>query len=152
MGILLRHIFAKNKRAYTIISAILLGTAVIIGGCVFIASRSKVTVIADESYLDEFEVIDQEVHIYCIVSLRNRSGDDKTVRILGDFQEEVDMGLLKENHLEAFFVEDGSNTIIIKGNSTIRNIMIEFVGEYGGNAVMSSRLLPQMKVIEVEEK
>lgn len=142
----------KNRRVYTIISVVLIGIAVIIGGCLFISSRSKVTVIADESYLDEFEVIDQEVHIYCTVSLRNRSDDDKTVRLRGDFQEEVDIGLLKEKHLEAIFMEGGSNTITIQGNSTVKNIEVEFVGEYAGNAVMSSRLLPQMKVIEVEER
>lgn len=145
----MRRIVAKNKRAYIIISAILIVIAVIIGCCLAISFRSKVTVIEDESYLEKFEVIDQEVHIYCTVSLINKSGDDKAVRLLGDFQEEVKIGLLQEKHLEAYFMEEGSNTIIIKGNSTIKNVKVVFVGEYAGNAAMSSRMLPQMKVFEV---
>ena len=85
-----------------------------------------------------------------MISLRNNSSKTKKVKILGDFQKEVDIGLLKENNLEAYFVEEASSVIVIDGNSTLKYVKVEFVGEYAGNAIMSNRLLSQIKVIEID--
>lgn len=140
----------KRERVYVIISLLMIAVALIISCYLFISLRSKVVVLDDESFFDKYEVIDNEVHIYCIVSLKNNSSDSKKVKLLGDFQEEVNIGLLKEDTLEAYFVEDASSTIVIKGNSTIKYIKVEFVGEYAGNAIMSNRLLPKIEVIEID--
>ena len=47
-------------------------------------------------------------------------------------------------------MEEASNAIVIEGNSTLKYVKIEFVGEYAGNAIMSNRLLPQIRVIEMD--
>lgn len=140
----------KRGRVYVMISLLMIAVAVIVTCYLIIFIRSKVVVIDDESFFDEFEVIDNEVHIYCVVSLKNNSSESKKVKLLGNFQEEVDIGLLKEDNLEAYFMEDASSTIVIDGNSTIKYIKVEFVGEYAGKAIMRNRLLPQIKVIEID--
>lgn len=109
-----------------------------------------VEIVKDESFLSEFEVTDNEVHIYCVVSLRNNSSSSKAVKLAGNFEKEVENGLLKEDSLEAYFIEDNNNSVIIAGDSDIKYIKIEFVGEYAGNAALSNRTLPYIEVIEIE--
>lgn len=139
----------KRRSVYIIIIFIAVFTSIIIYRLIMIA-KDRVTVINKESFFDEYEIIDDEVHIYCMISLRNNSSKTKKVKILGDFQKEVDIGLLKENNLEAYFVEEASSVIVIDGNSTLKYVKVEFVGEYAGNAIMSNRLLSQIKVIEID--
>lgn len=139
----------KRRSVYIIIIFIAVIASIIIYRLIIIA-KDRVSVINKESFFDEYEIIDDEVHIYCMISLRNNSSKTKKVKILGDFQKEVDIGLLKENNLEAYFVEEASSVIVIDGNSTLKYVKVEFVGEYAGNAIMSNRLLPQIKVIEID--
>lgn len=139
----------KRRSVYIIIIFIAVIASIIIYRLIII-TKDRVTVMNKESFFDEYEIIDDEVHIYCMISLRNNSSKTKKVKILGDFQKEVDIGLLKENNLEAYFVEEASSVIVIDGNSTLKYVKVEFVGEYAGNAIMSNRLLPQIKVIEID--
>lgn len=139
----------KRRSVYIIIIFIAVIASIMIYRLIIIA-KDRVSVINKESFFDEYEIIDDEVHIYCMISLRNNSSKTKKVKILGDFQKEVDIGLLKENNLEAYFVEEASSVIVIDGNSTLKYVKVEFVGEYAGNAIMSNRLLPQIKVIEID--
>lgn len=134
----------RGNKHIMAVSLFIMVLILITGTLILSLAKNRVIVINDDSFLDGFEVIDNEVHIYCVVSLKNNSSDSKKVKILGDFQEEVAIGLLKENELEA------CNTIVIDGNSTLKYINIEFVGEYAGNAIMSSRRLPQISVVVVD--
>lgn len=108
----------------------------------------EVVIVEDESFLSDFEVIDNEVHIYCEISLKNNNSDSKEVKLIGNFQKEVDNGLLIEDNLEAYFIEEAADSIVVEGDSNIRNVKVEFVGEYGGNPAMSNRMLPCIEVIE----
>ncbi len=140
----------KRKSVYIIISFIIVILTVIISCYLKFFTKNEVIVIEEESFFDDFEIVNDEVHIYCIVSLRNYSINDKKIKISGNFQEEVNIGLLKESDLEAYFMEEASNAIVIEGNSTLKYVKVEFVGEYAGNAILSNRSLPQIKVIEID--
>lgn len=113
--------------------------------------KCAVMVIEDESFFSDFEVIDNEVHIYCVVSLKNDSSDIKKVKLAGNFQKEVEKGLLKETSLEACFIESAADCVVVEGNSTVKYLKVEFVGEYAGNSSMSNRMLPPIEVIEAED-
>lgn len=112
--------------------------------------KSEVVVLKDESFLSEFEVIKDEVHIYCEVSLKNNSSDTKKIKLTGDFQKEAENGLLKEDSLKAYFIEFGTDNVVIEGNSSIKHIKIDFAGEYAGNPHMRNRLLPDIEVVEIK--
>lgn len=148
----------KKKKAYMTkiaLAVVIIAVAVIICSSLLMnylrsSAAGSVVILQEESFLNEFEVIDDEVHIYCTVSLKNNSSSQKTVKISGHFLNEVRNGLLKEDRLEANFIKEASDSITIEGNSTIKYVQIEFVGEYAGNSQMSSRLLPDMGVIEIE--
>lgn len=114
------------------------------------AERCNVVILEKESFLSGFEVINNEVHIYCEVSLKNSSSDAKKVKLTGNFRKEVKSGLLKEDSLEACFTEFGADNIVVEGNSSKKNIKIDFMGEYAGNPHMRNRLLPDIEVVEIK--
>ncbi len=63
------------------------------------------------------------VQISCVISIENRSDVDKTIRIVGDFKNEINTGLLKERKLQrGVFTDENSNEITIASNSTQKKI------------------------------
>lgn len=144
----------KNRGSY-VMKIVLLVTAGILFICLLcknnltkFTNNSEVKIIENKSFLSDFEVIGNEVHIYCIVSLENNNSESKKIKLVGNFENEVDNGLLISNNLEAHFIEADSNVINIDGNSNINYLKIEFVGECAGGSVMSGRNLPQIDIVE----
>lgn len=144
----------KNRGSY-VMKIVLLVTAGILFICLLcknnltkFTTNSEVKIIENKSFLSDFEVVGNEVHIYCIVSLENNNSESKKIKLVGNFENEVDNGLLISNNLEAHFIEADSNVINIDGNSNINYLKIEFVGECAGGSVMSGRNLPQIDIVE----
>lgn len=148
---------AGKKRIYSMKVIFLIITIALIGYSLFrvFGGNSKekcdVIIVEDKSFLSGFEVKDNEVHIYCEISLKNNSNETEKVRLIGDFQQESENGLLKESNLEAYFIEMDSNSVEMEGKSNIDYMKIEFVGEYAGYSRMSNRMLPDIEVIEITE-
>lgn len=151
----------KNKKgqvsiAKVIVFILLVCVAVLVCGLLYLKSgkssktEASVSILKEESYLHDFEVINNEVHIYYEISLKNNSSTVKEVKLAGNFPKEAEIGLLKETRLEAYFINNDASSITIQGNATLQNIMIDFVGEYAGNPQMNSRLLPDIEVIEID--
>lgn len=145
----------KKKGSYVMKIVLLVIAIILIIFCLFyknnlanFVNNSEVKIIENKSFLSDFEVIKNEVHIYCVVSLENNSSETKKIKLVGNFENEVDNGLLISNNLEAHFIEADSNVINIEGTSNINYLKIEFVGECAGGSVMSSRSLPQIDIIE----
>ena len=145
----------KKRGSYVMKIVLLVIAIILIIFCLFyknnlanFVNNSEVKIIENKSFLSDFEVIKNEVHIYCVVSLENTSSETKKIKLVGNFENEVDNGLLISNNLEAHFIEADSNVINIEGTSNINYLKIEFVGECAGGSVMSSRSLPQIDIIE----
>ena len=145
----------KKRGSYVMKIVLLVIAIILIIFCLFyknnlanFVNNSEVKIIENKSFLSDFEVIQNEVHIYCVVSLENNSSETKKIKLVGNFENEVDNGLLISNNLEAHFIEADSNVINIEGTSNINYLKIEFVGECAGGSVMSSRSLPQIDIIE----
>lgn len=145
----------KKRGSYVMKIVLLVIAIILIIFCLFyknnlanFVNKSEVKIIENKSFLSDFEVIKNEVHIYCVVSLENNSSETKKIKLVGNFENEVDNGLLISNNLEAHFIEADSNVINIEGTSNINYLKIEFVGECAGGSVMSSRSLPQIDIIE----
>lgn len=119
-----------------------------LGGGSFL-EKSEVVILEAGSFLNDFEVIGDAVHVRCTVSLENRGSDPATVKLVGDFSQEVEGGLLKEGTLAGHFVEQDADRIRVDGNSQLKYLGVEFVGEFAGNAKMSSKLFPAITVMEV---
>ena len=145
----------KKRGSYVMKIVLLVIAIILIIFCLFyknnlanFVNNSEVKIIENKSFLSDFEVIKNEVHIYCVVSLENNSSETKKIKLVGNFENEVDNGLLISNNLEAHFIEADSNVINIEGTSNINYLKIEFVGECAGGSFMSSRSLPQIDIIE----
>lgn len=124
---------------------------ILIFGYIFLIQRDGVSevVILEESYLNDFIVESDTVQINCVISIKNRSDTDKTIKIIGDFADEIDTGLLTERELTGIFVDKNTNAITIPANSSLKNISVVFYGEYGGTEKMKDRNLPDIEIIEV---
>ena len=146
----------QNKRKWILwitgiaIAACLIGLLLYgyLGGGSLLGKR-EVVILEDRSLLNDFEVIGDAVYVRCTVSLENRGSDPATVKLVGDFSQEVEGGLLKEGTLAGHFVEQDADRIQVDGNSQLRYLEVEFVGEFAGNAKMSSKLFPAITVMEV---
>ena len=145
----------KKRGSYVMKIVLLVIAIILIIFCLFyknnlanFVNNSEVKIIENKSFLSDFEVIKNEVHIYCVVSLESNSSETKKIKLVGNFENEVENGLLISNNLEAHFIEADSNVINIEGTSNINYLKIEFVGECAGGSVMSSRSLPQIDIIE----
>ena len=113
--------------------------------------KKDIVILEKESYLSDFIVEGDVVQISCVISIENRNDVDKTIRIVGDFKNEINTGLLKERKLQGVFTDENSNEITIASNSTQKNRSVVFYGEYGGVKKMKNRNLPDIEIIELSE-
>ena len=115
----------------------------------FSDNEDKVIILQEKSYLSEYEVINDEVHIYCVVSLYNQGNSAANVKLIGDFSQEVKGGLLVESELEAHFTDLSADYVTIESETSMDYVNIEFVGKYAGTSQMSSRNLPAIRILNV---
>lgn len=143
------------KRIFIIIAVLML-ICVNLSGCrnedprTMQTQEDEVILIEDKSYLSDFEVTGDKVHIYCVVSLENTGDSSENIKLIGDFENEVGTGLLRSGVLEAHFMDEDSDTITLDGNSSINYVKVEFVGEYAGTSTMSSKELPSIEIVTEE--
>ena len=99
------------------------------------------------SYYKDFAVEGDEVRIYCNVSVSNDTGELKTVRLLGQFPEDMENGLLTESELVAEHVElPGATTFVVPVGRTVYDIV--FVGHKGTGDQKADRLLPEILIVD----
>ena len=122
----------KKRGSYVMKIVLLVIAIILIIFCLFyknnlanFVNNSEVKIIENKSFLSDFEVIKNEVHIYCVVSLENNSSETKKIKLVGNFENEVDNGLLISNNLEAHFIEADSNVINIEGTSNINYLKLD---------------------------
>lgn len=59
--------------------------------------KEDIVILEKESYLSDFIVEGDMVQISCVISFENRSNVDRTIKVKGDFKNEIDTALLKES-------------------------------------------------------
>lgn len=113
------------------------------------SSKSSVILIEDRSFLSGYQVDGNMVEIMCTISLENDSDVDQRICILGDFQEEVRQGLVKETKLTGIFSDKASDEIMIPAQEKMYDIPVVFHGNFAGTKKMKSRRLPALTVKEI---
>ncbi|MBR1597338.1 MAG: hypothetical protein IJ661_00325 [Lachnospiraceae bacterium] len=144
----------KRKNRILIIIALLLcliGSLNILIWHFFSDNENNAIIVQEKSYLREYEIIKDEVHIYCVVSLYNQGDSTASVKLIGDFSQEVKGGLLADSELEAYFTDLSADHVTIESETSMDYVNIEFVGKYAGTSQMSSRNLPAIRVCNVEK-
>lgn len=111
---------------------------------------TNIIILDEKSYFNDYIVENDTVKINCVITLENKSDIEKTVKIIADFEEEVDLGLLKKANLTAYFLLEKSEELILPPHSTRKYLDVVFTGEYGGKTKMKNRNLPKLEVVEID--
>jgi hypothetical protein len=93
------------------------------------------------SYFSDFEVSGDSVLVYCVVTLENHNHKGIRLKLNGNFEEDVTIGLLKSENLTATNRGDNSQIFTLPANARA-TFDVVFVGEFGGTNMKNDRLLP----------
>lgn len=104
------------------------------------------TIIVDQSYFDDFEVIDNKVLIYCEICIQNNTNLNQEFFLKADFKEDKQCRLLKDRYLYACNDSNEKQLFYIGAKDTVY-LNVTFVGEFGGNRRKANRLFPQIDVL-----
>lgn len=99
------------------------------------------------SYFSDFEVVDDNVYIYCTIVLTNTTSKERSFRLEVFFEDDVKGHLLLESELYAYG-EEKETTFSLHANET-REFNICFAGKFGGRKIKKNRLLPKIEIIDV---
>lgn len=115
-----------------------------------IANRNKQSIYLNEkkSYLSEFNIVDDEVHITCYVTICNTYNTNKTVLIKGDFSNEVKSGLMSDEVLYAIDSKERKSEFTLRPKEE-KSFYVTFIGSFSGTKQMTSRRLPPITIEEV---
>ena len=129
--------------------------AACVSGCERPREPEKITIIEERSFLRGFEVSGEYVRIYCYYEVKNNTSEQLKFKIKGNFQADVDGGLLKEATLYAASIGMGVHGPL-EYEFTIapnweRGCEVVFIGEAGGAGTKHDRLLPETEIEYISE-
>jgi len=110
--------------------------------------RPPIELVQDESYFSDFYISEEKVYIRCTLALQSSSDQDERVSIRGFFPDDVTLGLLQEQELYAWTLDEQVNQFFIPANGQVE-LSVVFVGEYAGHPQKSNRLLPPKIEIDI---
>lgn len=111
------------------------------------AERTPILDNSDKSYFIDFYTDDEYVYIECVLNIYNPNNMESEVKITAIDNEDVEIGLLKNDTLTAF--QKDSNEDVFKLKSGENTITVLFRGEYAGIPQISAREIPRF--INIQE-
>lgn len=118
------------------------------GLCLNSCCKDKIYINKEESFYSDFKVLDGKVYVYCSLVIENSTGIEKNVSIKAFLKNDAKNGLLKEEIIEGFSIEE--NTKIFRLQKDINRIDVVFIGDFAGEYKKYDRTLPNI-TIEVME-
>lgn len=118
---------------------------VFIGGLILINSKDNVKIIKKDSYFSDFNVRNDKVYIKCVVTIKNTYNDNKKINLYAIMDDDVNIGLLKEEQIFALNDDDTKAEYKIKGNSE-ETFDVVFTGDFAGVMKKHDKLLPKIEI------
>jgi hypothetical protein len=158
------NIYLANKWIKIIIISIIILS---INSCLSFGSKEKnsVEIIKEESWFNNFYVIDDIVFIECIISIKNNAENNICFKLNAICNNDVQLGLLRNNILVGYKEDIFRSTVsaeyiyekyreglltdvfIISANETIEHLRVIFIGDFARNHQKSNRALPDINII-----
>lgn len=107
-------------------------------------------VLDEKSLYEDFEIFDNQVTIFCSVTVQNDSKHAKEFQMLADFTEDVKTGLLTEANLVGYQKDTNRDTFKIEGEQEC-TYQVVFTGDFAGTMKIENRNLPKIELIEIED-
>lgn len=116
--------------------------------CFCSCQKREISIDGKESFYSGFEIENDKVYIYCNVLIKNPNKDVAKIALSGIFENDAKNGLLKETMLTGY-ASDLETTEFNLENGDNR-IEVVFIGDYAGKSQKYDRLLPQIKISELQ--
>lgn len=100
---------------------------------------------SDKSYFVDFYTDDDYVYIECVLNIYNPNNTEAEVKISAIDNEDVEIGLLKNENLTA--IDKDNEKDIFRLKSGENTVTVLFRGEYAGIYQITSREIPRFIVI-----
>ena len=113
--------------------------------------KDQISIVKTESYFSDFEVKGNKVYIKCYITLKNTYNTEKTIRIVAKSPEDVTTGLLKNADLISLN-ESGEVMEYKLPSKSKKSYYVTFVGDFAGKNKKHDRNLPQIEIINNENK
>ena len=135
----------KEKRVVVLIFFLTV-MSYLLCACESQSGTPEITIDYEKSYFLDFSVEGERVIIRCHYSIINHSNTNRSIQLQGDFQDDCDLGLVREGKLYARIDLEAESEIVVllPGNNEVD---VLFVGTYGGNNIKNNRLLPKTAVL-----
>lgn len=148
---------------------VIVGIAVVATAIIFLTlnKHTGLEVVKDTSYFSDYKVDGEKVYIYCAVTIKNSSSEEKTFKLNALFNDDVKLGLIKNSDLKGYKANPDEIKLLINGDLKGSNIDLSndaftigkkdsgtfpvvFVGEFAGTNKKHDRLLPTIEITEIE--
>lgn len=120
---------------------------IVTGVYIFNNSRGTIKIIEKESYYSNFHVENDKVYIECVVTIKNSDKYKKTINLSARFDEDVNIGLLKQAKIYALSSSNMKEKFEIKQNSK-DTFDVVFVGDFDGTMKKHDRTLPDIDIVD----
>lgn len=117
--------------------------------CCLGCTKKEIEIDYKNSWFSDYEIKENKVVLYCVVSITNHTFSEKKFCIQGNFIKDYNDGLLVERTLVACGLDNEDCEFRITGKSEI-TIKIRFIGTYAGKPIRRDRLLPALSLKIVE--
>lgn len=119
-----------------------------IGLCLCSCQKREISIDEEESFYSDFKIENNKVYIYCNVLIKNPNKDGTKITLNGVFEDDVKNGLLKESLLTGYASDFETTEFgLQKGDNRIE---VVFIGDYAGKEQKYDRLLPEIKITELQ--
>ena len=143
----------KSRRLISLLIAVLL----LLTACS--SNKEPVKLIEADSFFSDFAICQDKVLFLCRLRIDNLAGDAMTVRISGEFRDDVKNGLVTESALPGYAVDDETARAFADGikqrseeislQPGQNELWIVFVGTHGSGNQKNDRNLPKITITPV---
>jgi hypothetical protein len=106
-------------------------------------------ILKESSFYNDFYIEGEKVYIECKITIKNNSNNERSFKLHGDFKEDVQLGLLKNENLIGYR-QDLNTTEFTVDKKSKQFFTVTFIGDFAGNNKRYNRNLPKIRVELIE--
>ena len=102
----------------------------------------------EKSYFSDFKIENDKVYIYCTLFIENKWDTEKVISLKASFEKDAENGLLKKTLISGYSLDESVQEFQLKKGENKLDVV--FIGEHADVGKKHDRLLPDIKITEIE--